>query len=249
MNFILFDSTQLHATSYRLRERPRASCSFVAQSRREHRSNRQPRVCVLWIEWVYGDIDRVRILFGCVIVAIHHFISPHVKVTCPLFACWLTPKRNSTLLTTTSEFLAFYNIESNANLCIFVPADKERFIWPRVRATPKLFTGLLKWDIMCQFDFFIVRDVLWFETFYNIFIIFLRVAPIFTSRINSGTHKFNYYFSKWSVRFNLASCRFKSGQPIHGAAAQGRTDALLMLIAWGATGNERVNEGSVFDVL
>ena len=46
INVLLFDSTQLHATSCCLRKRPRASCSFVAQSRREHRSKRQRRVCV-----------------------------------------------------------------------------------------------------------------------------------------------------------------------------------------------------------
>ena len=45
--FIQFVSTQLHATSYCLRERPRASCSFIAQSRREHRSKRPCKVCDL----------------------------------------------------------------------------------------------------------------------------------------------------------------------------------------------------------
>ena len=47
INVLLFDSTQLHATSCCLRKRPRASCSFVAQSWREHRSERLLRVCVL----------------------------------------------------------------------------------------------------------------------------------------------------------------------------------------------------------
>ena len=37
-----------------------------------------------------------------------------------------------------------------------------------------------------------------------------------------------------------------SEQPIHQAAMHVHSDALLMLIAWGATGNERDNEGSVF---
>ena len=58
------------------------------------------------------------------------------------------------------EFFVFNNIESNENLGIFVLTDTQRFIGPRVRATRKLFTGLLKWDIMCLFDFFIVRDIL-----------------------------------------------------------------------------------------
>ena len=40
INFIQFHSTQVHATSYCLQERSRASCSFVAQSGREHRSKR-----------------------------------------------------------------------------------------------------------------------------------------------------------------------------------------------------------------
>ena len=50
INFIQFDSTQLHATSYCLQKGPRASCSFVAQSRREDRSNRRCRVCMLCLE-------------------------------------------------------------------------------------------------------------------------------------------------------------------------------------------------------
>ena len=33
---------------------------------------------------------------------------------------------------------------------------------------------------------------------------------------------------------------------MHGAATRGHTDALLMLIAYGVTGNERSNRGSVF---
>ena len=45
--FFLFDSTQVYASSYCLRERPRASRSFVAQSRGEHRSEIRTRVCVL----------------------------------------------------------------------------------------------------------------------------------------------------------------------------------------------------------
>ena len=54
------------------------------------------------------------------------------------------------------------------------------------------------------------------------------------------------FISKLSVRFNLASCRFISEQPIHGAASEGRNDAMLTLIAWGATGIERKANGSVF---
>ena len=61
-------------------------------------------------------------------------------------------------------------------------------------ATQKLFTGLLKWDIMCLFDYFFnIRDIL-IETFYNILIIFLRMAPIFTSRMDTGTLKLNDFF-------------------------------------------------------
>lgn len=38
---------------------------------------------------------------------------------------------------------------------------------------------------------------------------------------------------------------FISNRPIHGAAGEGHDDALLTLMAWGATGNERDKDGSV----
>ena len=112
-------------------------------------------------------------------------------------------------------------------------------------ATRKLFTGLLKWDIMCLFDIF--YRSWWFNLkhFTISILCFLRMAPIFTSRIYPGTHKCHDFFSKLSVHFNLASYRFISQQPIHGAASQKCTDVLLVLIAWGATGNERNRRGSV----
>ena len=81
------------------------------------------------------------------------------------------------------------------------------------------------------------------------------VRAFFISKNGANIHladKYGYartyvmiMFRNLSVRFNLASYRFISGQPIHGAAARGRTDALLTLIAWGAAGNERKDEGSV----
>ena len=51
INFIFyFNSTQMQAITYCLRERPRASCSFVAQRRREDRSKGLARVCVRCLE-------------------------------------------------------------------------------------------------------------------------------------------------------------------------------------------------------
>ena len=72
--------------------------------------------------------------------------------------------------------------------------ETQRFITPRVMATRKLFTVLLKFDILCLFDFF---HRSWCFMFWNIYNMFLRVAQIFHSRISSGTHKFNDYFRNY----------------------------------------------------
>ena len=56
-NFILFDSTQTHATLYCLRERSRASCSFVAQSWREDRGDQQRWVCLCASWWWRFEIS------------------------------------------------------------------------------------------------------------------------------------------------------------------------------------------------
>ena len=77
----------------------------------------------------------------------------------------------------------------------------------------------------------------------------LRMAPIFTSGMIAGRYLVMNIFEVHQFASISPRVVFISEKPIHEVVFRGHTDVLLMLIAWGATGNERTNDGSVFVLL
>ena len=129
-------------------------------------------------------------------VAERHFLSPQAVATCPLFACWLTPKRNSTLLTTTSvnfSRLTTWKLMKSLYFCV---KRYTAIFWAASYGHTKIVHWLAKVRFMCLFDK-LVRGYFNLKHCFNIFIIFLRMAPIFSSRAYTGTRKFNDYFRNY----------------------------------------------------
>ena len=149
-------------------------------------------------EWVDGS-DRLRIYSAVWFIAVRYFISPHAMITCPLFAFWLTPKRNSTLLPTSSvNFSRFTTLKLMKSLYFCVSRETAVYL-AASNGHAKVVHWLAKVRYYVSVRFFLYRSryFMFWNILSNIFIMFLRMAPIFSSRIYTSRHICNDYFGNY----------------------------------------------------